>query len=74
MAGRRVGVVKPRARAGGPLCPTHPEHGELLAIPGVTGFYCPSQAHDGIPRGATGEYRIEPSRNRWTIDELAVLA
>ena len=65
--------MKPRARANGPLCPTHPEHGELLAISGVAGFWCPHQSHDGIPHG-TDEYRVEPTRNRWTLDELAVMA
>ena len=54
---------------GGPPCPADPTHGELVAIPGVTDWYCPNQIHDGIPHGPD-EYRVEPTRNRWTLDEV----
>ena len=50
-------------------CPADSRHGPLLAIAGVTGWYCPNAAHDGRP--AAHPLGASPAtRSRFTFAEV----
>jgi hypothetical protein len=57
---------------GTPVCPANPDHGQMLDIRGMEGYWCPHVEHEGRLKSHP-DGKSPRTKSRWTLDEIAAL-